>query len=127
MIQIGIWIAVVLSLGNLVLLTLMLKRLASRETDKVENNDQDNLHSLREEVARSEREVRSEVRSAQDATANTLVMNIGELSKTLTAQLEGVRTTFDKRFQGLQQNNETSIENVRKTVNERIQVLQASK
>ena len=121
MTQIGIWIAVTLSLGNLVLLTLMLKRLASIATDKVESNGQDNLHSLHEEVSRSEREVRSEIRSAQAATANTLVMNIGELSKTLTAQLEGVRTTFDERFQGLQQSNENKLDQIRQTVTEQLQ------
>ena len=121
MIQIGIWGAVVLSLSNLVMLILMLKRLASIETDKVESKGQDELHSLREEVSRSEREVRSEVRTTQEATVNTLVMNIGELSKTLTAQLEGMRNTVDERFQGLQQNNENKLEQIRQTVTEQLQ------
>ena len=121
MIQIGIWGAVVLSLSNLVILILMLKRLASIETDKVESKGQDELHSLREEVSRSEQEVRSEVRTTQEATANTLVMNIGELSKTLTAQLEGMRNTVDERFQGFQQNNENKLEQIRQTVTEQLQ------
>ena len=121
MIQIGMWIAVVLSLSNLVVLILMLKRLTSIETGKVENGGQDELRFLREEVSRSEREVRSEVRVTHEATANTLVMNIGELSKTLTTQLEGVRTTFDGRFQSLQQGNENKLNQIRQTVTEHLQ------
>lgn len=121
MIQIGISIAVVLSLGNLVVLLLLLKRFASIERDSVESNGQDELHFLREEVSRSEREVRSEVRGTQEATVNTLVVNISELSKTLTSQLEGVRTTFDERFQGLQQGNENKLNQIRQTVTEHLQ------
>ncbi len=121
MIQIGMWIAVVLSLSNLVVLILMLKRLTSIETGKVENGGQDELRFLREEVSRSEQEVRSEVRVTHEATANTLVMNIGELSKTLTTQLEGVRTTFDGRFQSLQQGNENKLNQIRQTVTEHLQ------
>ena len=121
MIQIGISVAVVLSLSNLVVLLLLLKRIASIERGSVKNNGQDELHFLREEVSRSEREVRSEVRGTQEATVSTLVVNIGELSKTLTAQLEGVRTTFDERFQSLQQGNENKLNQIRQTVTEHLQ------
>ena len=89
MIQIGVSVAVVLSLSNLVVLILIFKRFTSMETGGSESNRQDELDSLHEEVSRSEREIRSEIRSTQETTANTLVVNIGELSKTLTAQLEG--------------------------------------
>ena len=121
MIQIGISVAVVLSFINLVVLILMFKRFTSMETSSVESNGQDELRSLREEVSRSEQEIRSEVRSTQETTANTLVVNIGELSKTLTVQLEGVRTTYDERFQSLQQGNENKLDQIRQTVTEHLQ------
>ena len=121
MIQIGISVAVVLSFINLVVLILMFKRFTSMETSSIENNGQDELRSLREGVSRSEQEIRSEVRSTQETTANTLVVNIGELSKTLTAQLEGVRATFDERFQSLQQGNENKLDQIRQTVTEHLQ------
>ena len=121
MIQIGILVAVVLSLINLVVLIFMFKRLTSIGTGSVESNGQDELRALREEVSRSEQAVRSEVRSTQETTANTLVVNIGELTKTLTAQLEGVRTTFDERFQSLQQGNENKLDQIRQTVTEHLQ------
>ena len=116
--EIGILVAVVLSISNLVVLILIFKRFASLKTV---NNRQDELHSLQEEVSRSEREIRSEVRSTQESTANTLAVNIGELSKTITAQLEGVRTTFDERFQNLQQGNEDKLDQIRRTVTEHLQ------
>ena len=115
--EIGILVAIVLSLSNLVVLILIFKRFASL---KIVNNRQDELHSLQEEVSRSEREIRSEVRSTQESTANTLAVNIGELSKTITAQLEGVRTTFDERFQSLRQGNENKLDQIRQTVTEHL-------
>ena len=115
--EIGILVAVVLALSNLVVLILIFKRFASLKTV---NNRQDELHSLQEEVSRSEREIRSEVRSTQESTANTLAVNIGELSKTITAQLEGVRTTFDERFQSLRQGNENKLDQIRQTVTEHL-------
>ena len=119
--EIGILVAVVLSLSNLVVLILIFRRFASLGTIRTENNRQDELQSLHEEVSRSEREIRSEVRSTQESTASTLVVNIGELSKTITAQLEGVRTTFDERFQNLQQGNEDKLDQIRRTVTEHLQ------
>ena len=116
--EIGILVAVILSLSNLVVLILVFKRFASLKTV---NNRQDELHSLQEEVSRSEREIRSEVRSTQESTASTLAVNIGELSKTITAQLAGVRTTFDERFQSLQQGNEDKLDQIRRTVTEHLQ------
>ena len=121
MIQIGISIAVVLSLINLVVLILIFKRFGSTETGGVDSNREDELRSLREEISRSEREGRSEVRSTQEAAAKTLAVNLGELSKTLTAQLEGVRTTFDERFQSLQQGNENKLDQISRTVTDHLQ------
>ena len=119
--EIGILVAVVLSLINLVVLILVFKRFTSMETGRAESNGQDELRSLHEDVSRSEREIRSEVRSTQESTANTLAVNISELSKTITAQLEGVRTTFDERFQSLQQGNENKLDQIRQTVTEHLQ------
>ena len=102
MIQIGIGSAIVLSLVNLVLLVLILKRFASISKDDREGSEQEELRALRQEVSRSEQEVRSEVRTSQKAITDTLLTSIAELSKTLTAQLEGTRNTIDDRFQKLQ-------------------------
>ena len=121
MIQIGITIAVVLSLINLIVLILIFKRFGSTETGGVDSNWEDELRALGQEASRSEREVRSEVRATQEATAKTLAVNIGELSKTLTAQLEGVRTTFDERFQSLQQGNENKLDQISRTVTDHLQ------
>ncbi len=121
MIQIGIWSVVVLSLVNLTLLILMLKRFASIRENEIEGSEQGELRFLREEVSRSYREVRSEVRTSQEAITNILVMNIGELSKILTTQLEGTSNTIDKRFQNLQQSNENKLEQIRQTVTEHLQ------
>ena len=55
-------------------------------------------------------------------TADTLVRTVGELGEGQTRQL----TSGTKAINDLTQSNETSIENVRKTVDERLQAMQAS-
>ena len=104
MIQIGI-ASVILSLVNLTLLILVLKRFASIGKDDEESSHQGELRDLRQEVSRSEQEVRSEVRTSQKAITDILLTSIAELSKTLTSQLDGTRNTIDDRFQKLQQSN----------------------
>ena len=121
MIQIGITSAVVLSLVNLTLLVLVLKRFGSISKDEAAGSEQDELRALRQEVSRSEQEVRSEVRTSQKAITDTLLTSIAELSKTLTAQLEGTRNTIDDRFQKLQQSNDSKLEQVDRTVTKQLQ------
>ena len=121
MIQIVIWVVVGLSVLNLVLLAIVLKRLAFIKNDSVEQVGQDEFRFLREEVSRSEREIRNEIRASQGTTANTLVTNISEFSKTLTAQVERMRTTIDERFQGLQQGNDNKLEQIRQTLTAQLQ------
>ncbi len=111
----------VLLLSNLGLLVFVLKRLALIVKSQTEQDEQDTLDSLHEQVSESEKEIRSEVRATQDSTTKTLAINIGELSKTLTAQLEGVRTVFSESFQGMQQSNENKLNQIRQTVTENLQ------
>ena len=120
MIQIGIASAVVLSLVNLTLLILMLKRFASISKDEEGGSEQDELRALRQEVSRSEQEVRSEVRTSQKAITDMLLTSVSELSKTLTAQLDGTRNTINDRFQKLQQSNDSKLEQVDRTVTKQL-------
>ena len=102
----------------------------------------DDLDMLQAEISKSEQEVRSEVRKTQDSTTNaltvqlegvrtafstaqkdatdTLVKTIGELGKTQVSKLEDVT----KSTSNLTKSNETGIEKIRKTVDERIRDLQ---
>ena len=114
----------------LVLLFLMRKQLASIE---VNQDGQDEVNSLREEISRSEQGIREEIRSSQRTVSETLTTqfqstgkmlgdNLTELGKAQTRELENVT----KSTNNLTQSNENRIENVRKTVDERIQALQTS-
>lgn len=106
-----------LLLGNLVLLILVYRAVKSQP----KHIGPDDLDTLQEEVSKSEQEIRSEIRATQDSTTKTLVVNISELSKTLTTQLEGARTAFSESFQGLQQSNENKLDQIRQTVDEQLQ------
>ncbi len=139
MIQIGIWFLGALSVLNLVLIILALKRMTDLRKEKGDQTIQDELRSLRDDVARSDREIRNEIRTSQVTTANTLVKTIGELGETQARQiksgteaitsltqsnekrLDEVRTTVDKRLQSMQSSNEDKLDQMRKTVDEKLQ------
>ena len=106
----------------LVLLFLMRKKLASIE-----------VNSLREDISRSEQGIKDEVRSSQRTISETLTTqlkstgemlgsNLTELGKAQTRELESVT----KSTNNLTQSNENRIENVRKTVDGRLQTMQES-
>ena len=139
MIQIGIWCVGALSLLNLVLIILALKRMTDLRKEKGEHAVQDELRSLRDDVVRSDREIRNEIRASQVTTANTLVKTIGELGETQARQIksgteaidaltqanetrmEKVRITVDERLQAMQTSNEDKLDQMRKTVDEKLQ------
>ena len=114
----------------LVLLFLIYKQLTSI---KMNQDGKDGVNSLREEISRSEQGIKDEVRSSQRTISETLTTqlqstgemlgaNLIELGKAQTRELENVT----KSTNNLTQSNENRIENVRKTVDERIQTLQTS-
>ena len=139
MIQIGIWCVGALSLLNLVLIILALKRMTDLRKEKGNQTIQDELRSLRDDVTRSDREIRNEIRTSQVTTANTLVKTIGELGETQARQIksgteaidaltqanetrmEKVRITVDERLQAIQSSNEDKLDQMRKTVDEKLQ------
>ena len=139
MIQIGIWCVGALSAPNLVLIILALKRMTDLRKEKGEHAVQDELRSLRDDVVRSDRKIRNEIRASQVTTANTLVKTIGELGETQARQIksgteaidaltranetrmEKVRITVDERLQGMQTSNEDKLDQMRKTVDEKLQ------
>ncbi len=67
-------------------------------------------------------QIRQTVTNQLQSTTDTLVGTVGELGEAQTRQL----TSGTKAINDLTQSNETSIENVRKTVDERLQAMQAS-
>ena len=139
MILIGIWCIGALSLLNLALIILALKRMSDNNKDNDDQTIKGELSSLRDDVARSDREIRNEIRTSQVTTANTLVKTIGELGETQARQiksgteaitsltqsnekrLDDVRTTVDKRLQSMQTSNENKLDQMRKTVDEKLQ------
>ncbi len=139
MIQIGIWCVGALSLLNLALIILALKQMTDLRKEKADQAVQDELRSLRDDVVRSDREIRNEIRASQVTTANTLVKTIGELGETQARQIksgteaidaltqanemrmEKVRITVDERLQAMQVSNEDKLDQMRKTVDEKLQ------
>ena len=112
----------------LVLLFLMRKQFA---TIKANQDRQDEVDTLREEISRSEQDIRDEVRSIQRNISETLTSQLQstgemlgsyltELGKAQTRGLENVTQTTHN----LMQSNETRIENVRKAVDGKLQTIQ---
>ena len=80
-VMLGVLLVVILGL-----LLLVLKRLAVVK-HQTENTGQDELGSLREDVSRSEREIKEEVRSNQRAIDNMLTTRLESSTKTLVSTL----------------------------------------
>ena len=123
-------IPILLFVVTLVLLFLMRKQLASIEGNQ---DNQDDVNSLREEISRSEQGIREEIRSSQITVSETLTTQFQSTGEMLGAHLTEVGNAQTRELENvtqstntLTQSNESRIENVRKTVDERIQALQAS-
>ena len=121
MIQSLIWVVVGLLAVNLALVLLVLKRMTNFGREKGEQAVQDEMRSLRNEVTRSEREIRDEVRKGHETTTKMLTGNIGEFGKLLTTQAEEMRATVGKSFQDFQLNTETRLDSIRETVTNQLQ------
>ena len=79
---------------NLVLLFIVYRTVKS-QSSHIGQDDLDTLQqTVSQAVSDSEQAIRSEVRATQDSTTNTLAVNIGALSKTLTTQLQTTSNTL---------------------------------
>ena len=134
-----LWVLLVLTAVNAVLLVAMLAR--SRETARGRADPlRAELRAGREEAGRAARESREELArglaSANDTLAVTLKgmsdvqraqldglsRSLKELSESNQASLERVRTTLDASVRELQESNEKKLEEMRKTVDEKLHV-----
>jgi len=134
-----LWVLLVLTAVNAVLLVAMLAR--SRETARGRADPlRAELRAGREEAGRAARESREELArglaSANDTLAVTLKgmsdvqraqldglsRSLKELSESNQASLERVRTTLDASVRELQEGNEKKLEEMRKTVDEKLHV-----
>ena len=94
MIQTVIWsVVVVLSIVNLSVIVLVLRRLKVIGEVQSEHSAQDQLRSLHEQVSRLEQEIRDEIRNTQTTISNTVVTNIGEFGNEFDGPpVEGMRS-----------------------------------
>ncbi len=104
MIQSLLWIITALLLVNLTILVLVLKRLLLTKKDR------DELRFFREDLSKSEKAIKDEIRGSQQTVTNTV-----------TNQLENVRNTVDTRFKSLLEGNESKLDQIRQTVDEKLQ------
>lgn len=100
-------------------LILILKRLSDVK-HQTEDTGQDKLDSLREDVSRSERQIKEEVRSNQRSIDNTLTTRLESVRKSVDNRLDSVRTSVDSRLKdvhetaGAMQNLVTEVGDVKK-------------
>ena len=107
----------ILLLINLGILFLVYRSVTS-QTKHIKKED---LITLQEQVSKSEKEIRSEVRTTQDSTSKTLAFNIGELSKTLTSQLETTSSTLVTTIGELGNSQTRQLQEVKQSTNDLIQ------
>lgn len=130
------WVTLLLGVVNLALLGMVAWRIQS--AGRREAGLRDELRASREEASRAARESREELTSALN-TANTTISNslgaitevqrtqldavgrqIKDLGDTNALTLERIRTTFDSRVKELQDGNEKKLDEMRRTVDEKL-------
>ena len=133
------WARFVLLAISVLLLIFVLIRMRSNGGSKIEHAIRDELRFGREESAKSSRELREEVSASQINIVDTLVKTIGEMGKSQNDQLESIakriqelteansagieklRSTIDIQLKYLQENNEKKLDQMRQTVDEKLQ------
>lgn len=131
MIQNVIW--GVLLFGNFILLILVFNRLGFIVKHLKQHGGQNVLDALRDEVSRSDGNIKDEIRSNRQtienmltnqfqSTSKTLVDAVGKLGAAQTRELRGVTAAINN----LTQTNESKIKDVRDTVDKSLQAMQTS-
>ena len=117
-------IPIALSVLILVLLFLMRRQFAAIKTNQ---DRQDEVDTLREEISRSERDIKDEVKSSQRTISETVTTQLESTGKILTELGKAQNRELEnmtKSTNTLTQSNEDRIENVRKTVDDKLQNMQ---
>jgi DNA recombination protein RmuC len=100
---------------------------AVRRHQALERTLREELRAAREEAGRGARELRGEVAAGLKAQADTVVRTVGELGQQQRAQLDGLAAqvrqltaVVDERLGKIREGNEAKLEEMRKTVDERL-------
>lgn len=129
---------VLLAVSALLLIFVLIKLKANASTG-VEQAVREELRLGREESAKAARDLREEVFAGQKLSMDTMVRTIGEMGKSQNDQLESIarliqeltesdrvgieklRSTIDTQLKHLQESNEKKLDQMRETVDEKLQ------
>jgi DNA recombination protein RmuC len=119
-----LWIAVGLGAVNALLLVLLLRR-PSGQDDAVAVALQQSLQSLHEKLERVERELRTEIAESsrggrQELTQNLTLFQQSQVQQ-LTLMQKSISDTLNQQLQQLQKSNADKLDEMRRTVDEKLQ------
>ena len=122
------WLLVVLSGLITILLGFVLAKVSSVRREDTGGVIRNEFRQARKEAADSARNLREEVSKNQISANDTVIKTIGEMNKYQRESLDAVQETIkqlsdtlDKNMKYLQQNNEKKLDEMRKTVDEKLQ------
>ncbi len=119
-----LWIAAGLGAINALLLVLLLRR-PSGQNDAATLSLQQSLHSLHEKLERVERELRTEITESsrggrQELTQNLTLFQQSQVQQ-LTLMQKSISDTLHQQLQQLQKSNADKLDEMRRTVDEKLQ------
>ena len=119
-----LWIAVGLGAVNALLLLLLLRR-SSGSNDQADLAVQQSLHSLHEKLERIERELRTEIAESSRGGRQELTQNLALFQQSQVQQLtlmqKSIGDTLNQQLQQLQKSNADKLDEMRRTVDEKLQ------
>ncbi|MHB8858366.1 MAG: DNA recombination protein RmuC [Thermoleophilia bacterium] len=138
MTDIVVILSLIFSAAALVLLVMVLKRLTAGDGDELAQSISREFRMDREESARAARELREEVARTQKDSTDTIVRTMSQMGRSQQEQLQGVtagikqlsdsnveqleksRFAIDGQLKTLQEGNEKKLDEMRKTVDEKL-------
>ena len=119
-----IWIAVGVGAFNALLLLLLLRR-PSGNNDAVAQALQQSLQSMHEKLERIERELRTEITESSRGGRQELTQNLALFQQSQVQQLtlmqKSIGDTLNQQLQQLQKSNADKLDEMRRTVDEKLQ------
>ena len=122
------WLPLIVSIVIVILLGLILRKVSARGGAKTEEIIREEFRASRDEAMQSARSLREELAATQKDAHVTVIQAISEMNKSqrdslaaIEQRIRGLSDTLDLKMKALQESNDRRLDQMRQTVDEKLQ------
>ena len=122
------WLPLIVSIVIVILLGLILRKVSARGGEKTEEIIREEFRASRDEAMQSARSLREELAATQKDAHVTVIQAISEMNKSqrdslaaIEQRIRGLSDTLDLKMKALQESNDRRLDQMRQTVDEKLQ------